>query len=80
MRVSWPDRDLIKHCHVVEAGKCLGFIALESLVFLRERNVDMQNTSNYRRHEGTRKILGIEESEKKGWPNEINMRREKGGS
>ena len=33
-----------------------------------------------RRHEGTCKILEIEESEKEGWPNVINMRREEGGS
>ena len=64
----------------MEIGKRLGFIVLEGLVLLRERYVDIQNTSNYKCHEGTHKILGIEESEKRGWPNEINMRREKGGS
>ena len=71
---------MIKHCHVMEAGKCPGLVALESLVFLRERNVDMQDTSNNRRHEGTCKILEIEESKKEGWPNVINIRRGKGGS
>ena len=80
LRVFWPKRNTLEHCYVVETGKRLGFIVLGSLVHLGGRYVDFQNITNNKRPEGTRKILEMEESEKRGCPSEINMRREKGGS
>ena len=59
---------MIKHCHVMRAGKCPRLVALESLIFCESEMLICEIPIITRRHEGTCRILEIEESEKEGWP------------
>ena len=59
---------MIKHCHVMDTGKRLGHVALESLGFCESEMLICQLPIITRRREGTCRPLEIERSEKEGWP------------
>ena len=59
---------MIKHCHVMDTGKRLGHVALESLGFCESEMMMCEILIITRRREGTCRPLEIERSEKEGWP------------
>ncbi len=60
---------MIKHCHVMDTGKRLGHVALESLGFCESEMMMCKILIITRRREGTCRPLEIERTAEEVWSN-----------